>query len=732
MATYRTFGKLDDVHVSDGDRGFQRMVGRVNPELLQAGNVYYSQNGRMDKDMCWRPRKGMAVFFKAQQIQTVDTTLPFNLDDNGTPPSLNDSAVTGVYGTTSFVDLSTEQEYFAIAVNNRVIVQALDGSGANYNIAYPNSEYVTSQANMVMANDKLILFRDGDTAFEFNTDLDSNIPITFAQRTSNVVTITTSVAHGLSNGDSVAIYNIVNVSGWGDGNYTVSGVPPSSTTFTVASTGANTGSEAQTGAVAVTNFFSLVPNGAYTAISVDTDVSMDVADGVCTVTATGHGRSTGDIVQVYASNLNELIIGDRYEIVVIDSNSYKFNANVPDGNNFVVTLGGKQPVSGGFIHMPDPPWGVYHEGRLIVPYRRSKTVGDNIDELVFSDIFDTNTYDPIINQLRFGSGSADKIIGVSPFISDRLMVFCQNSVHVVNGISGDLEDLTKFEVTREVGCVSRRSIVPVGNQVLWLSQQGIYSVSYGAELNLMSNSVPLSEPIEPWIRLINWENAYKAVGAYHDNRYFLAVPMGTSTTNNVILVYNFLNQGWESIDTMPDNFDIENMIPVRFRGRQELFVTNEVGGVHRYEFNVETDSFSLGAGSNQNAFIEGKMVTRRYTFNTFDTKKFARATTVCETIDDAFAEFAPSFITPSSIVNSGTVKITANIKEPDKTIQLGKKENPSGYSIGNLETPEDEIIKSKIDSRGYGLQFVYETSNVKIRSAIVDAFILGRNTVNRK
>ena len=66
MATYRTFGKLDDVHVSDGDRGFQRMVGRVNPELLQAGNVYYSQNGRMDKDMCWRPRKGMAVFFKAQ------------------------------------------------------------------------------------------------------------------------------------------------------------------------------------------------------------------------------------------------------------------------------------------------------------------------------------------------------------------------------------------------------------------------------------------------------------------------------------------------------------------------------------------------------------------------------------------------------------------------------------------------------------------------------------------
>ena len=40
MANYRTFGRLDDAHVSDGDRGFQRMISRVNPELLEAGNVY--------------------------------------------------------------------------------------------------------------------------------------------------------------------------------------------------------------------------------------------------------------------------------------------------------------------------------------------------------------------------------------------------------------------------------------------------------------------------------------------------------------------------------------------------------------------------------------------------------------------------------------------------------------------------------------------------------------------
>lgn len=733
MANYRTFGRLDDAHVSDGDRGFQRMISRVNPELLEAGNVYYSQNGRMDKDFTWEPRQGMTIFQQSIQTEAIDTILPFVLDDSGTPPILNDNALTGVYGTGYFVDLSTDIEYIIIALNNRAIAKPTDGSDALYNIAYEDNIRIFGGIEFTMVNDKIILFRDNEIALEFNTDLASNLPITSATATGSAVTFTTSVAHGLSVSDDIGIFNVTGLTGWSDGTYVVQS-PITSTTFSVTSL-ASAATVAQTIAIATTNSFTKVANGAYTAISVDNDVSMDVADGVCTVSLVGHSRSTGDILQIYDGGESGLLQGDRYEVKVgdIDGNNtadkYHFLANIPDGTGFVISLGGKQPVSGGFIHMPNPGWGVEHEGRLIVPYRRSTSIGENIDELVFSDIFDTDTYDPIINQLRFGSGSADQIVGVSPFISDRLLVFCKNSVHVVNGIAGDLEDLTKFEVTREVGCVARKSITPVGNQILWLSDQGIYSVSYGGELNLMANNVPLSDPIEPFIRSINWEQASKAIGIYHNNRYYLAAPYKNSNDNNVIFVYNFLNKGWESIDTMPNNFYIKNMVTARYKGKNQLFVINDSGAVHRYESAQfgNSDSYSLAnSTSSYISPIAGKMVTRRYTFGTNEIKKFAKATSVLENKNKT-AEFAPVDDTVSLPSNS-TIKISANLKEPDNLVQLGELDYPTGYTI---DSDEDTIIKSNINYRGYGMQFVYETSNTKIRSCQTDAFILGRNTIIR-
>lgn len=739
MANYRTFGKLDDPHVSDGDRGFQRMISRVNPELLEAGNVHYSQNGRMDQDYTWQPRKGMTVFFQAFQTQDVDTVLPFNLDSN---PILNDNAVTGVYGTGSFVDLSDEQEYFAIALNNRVVAKPTDGSSAVYNIAYPQNLFVTQNVEFTMVNDKIILFREDNTALEFNTNLAANRPISNITISGGTATVTTTTSHGLTAGDFVGIFNVEKIGDFTQGTYEVESVV-STTEFTVSTNAANA-DEDQIGAIATINVFSFVPSGDYTAISVDNDVNMNVSEGVCTITATGHGRSTGDILQVYASSKEELLVGDRYEITVGDidgndpENKYHFTANVSDGNNFTVTLGGKQPVSGGFIHMPNPTWGVYHEGRLIVPYKRSKDIGNNIDELVFSDIFDSNTYDPIINQLRFGSGSADRIVGVSPFISDRLLVFCRRSVHVVNGISGELEDLSKFEVTREVGCIARKSITPIGNQIFWLSDQGIYSVSYGAELNLMSNQVPLSEPIEPLIRQINWEQAHKAIGVYNDNRFYLAVPFGNSVENNIIFVYNFLNKGWESVDTLPENFYIANMISTFYQGKNRLFLINDSGAVHLYENQLLGGGDSYSLSNNAGTFIatvKGKLVTRRYTFGTTDIKKFAKATAVADTIRDSFLEFGP-IQNGSNTTRGGRLKISCNIKEPDSSFQLGLLDHPSGYFVGENEGTEnqsdgDTLIKANINKRGYGLQFVYETSNTKVRSAQVDAFVLGRSTIIR-
>jgi len=63
MTKYRTFGKLDDQFVTEGDTFFTRMNARLRPNQLQPGEVALSKNGRMNEDGTWQTRKGLSTLF---------------------------------------------------------------------------------------------------------------------------------------------------------------------------------------------------------------------------------------------------------------------------------------------------------------------------------------------------------------------------------------------------------------------------------------------------------------------------------------------------------------------------------------------------------------------------------------------------------------------------------------------------------------------------------------------
>ena len=658
MARFKSYSELDSPHATDGDMAFVRMISRLNPEQLQQGDLAYSQNGRMDNDRTWVPRKGVDVFASAIPLEDI-LTLPFNLDDAGTPPELNDTAVNGVYGACQFVDPATGIRHILILTNSKAIAieidfgvgpfyyyapdgvtRYLEPSGGFYivantfDVSYPGGVTLGGDVDAIQALDKVLVFRDGQTAWEW---------------------------------DGIVA-------------------------------GANAFAEVSTTPTAVT-----VDSGTDNAV---------VVDGVVTVTnGAGHGRSTGDVVTVYFADDSGLVEGDKYEIVLGDSGGlnpttkYSFNAEIADGT-YSLTLGGKQPLGGGYIAMPDPAWGVYHENRLIVPYARSLDSGGTTDdELIFSDIFDIETFDPIRHQFRMGAGSADSLVGVSPLLNDRLLVLNRNSVHVISGVSGSLNDATRTEITREVGCVARKTIAEVGGTIMWLSDQGVYSVTYGQELNLIANSIPVSEPIENLIRQINWEYAENAVAAYADNRYFLAVPYGSSTVNNTVFVYNFLNQGWESVDTYPDGFNIKDMLVVPYNGKNTVFFLNEDGAVHQTEFNVGVDYYQNDASSTQTKNIDGQGLGRSFNFGTHDIKRFNRASCLVDGSN-----------------NTGTLQLQAVLTDPNRTTEIENR---------NIFAGQDYTLKNRIGKRGYALQMKWATNTAKIRGYTVEAIVSNRSNADR-
>lgn len=672
MSRYPSYGPLDNPFADAGDSSFLRLNSRLRPDQLQPGEVVVSENGRMDINGSWQPRRPHTPL--GEPLATDDETLtlpfftyadttasgssrsgdtitltfaaphPFNdqtlagisgvtgitPDPNGNrlitvvdnttiefdvagatgtiggtivvgAPFIQDTIVNAVYGSCLYSDPKSNNDEYIIIATNSTAKAVKIATGVVSDIAYPAGVVISDSVDMIQAFDRVYIFRDGLTALEW------------------------------------------------DGDFT--GTPA----------------------------FTLVANGNYTQpIIFDSSNNATATNGVVTVTETAHGLSVGDtlvIVDGGSGSPPELTKGDRYIIATVPTaDTFTFFAQVEDFGSKSIELSKPVSVGLGFTHMPAPPWAIYHQRRLWMPfnYVSSGSSGSPVitdreirDELIASDIFDSTTYDQIRNQFRIASGGADFVVGLQPFAQDNLVVFMRNTIHIIGGVGADLANAQVQEITREVGCIARKSIVQVGNQILFLSDNGVYSVDFGDLYNLRGAALPLSEAIQPLIDRINPVTAANSVAIYHDNRYYLAVPLDDSTENNAVLVYNFLNKGWESVDTTSaPNWNIRNLIRASAGGFNRLFAINRLGGVHELEARVDDSDLIIDSigGAATAFFIPSKLRTREYTLGTLERKKWNNYELVVQSTD----------------TNASDLSITLLTDNPDSTTLIDTLSNRLG------------------------------------------------------
>jgi hypothetical protein len=356
--------------------------------------------------------------------------------------------------------------------------------------------------------------------------------------------------------------------------------------------------------------------------------------------------------------------------------------------------------------MPAPPFGVYHGGRLVVPYEY--TVGSapgtysdrkTKDEVIFSNGLDINTYDDVPNTKQLTAGTADFIVGLHSFSDDQLLIFNRNSIHTITSTINISQAVTSL-VTGEIGCVAKDSIVQVGSNLFFLSDSGIYGASFQDLYNLRGNEIPLSEAINKTIRSINrnlWQNSS---AVYFDNKYYIAVPLNSvdssgeeviATKNNVVLIYNFINKQWESIDSVP-SFDYEKLIIAGEADNRGVYCVNSFGGVHLLESRDDaTDRISSNpSGSNliTTQPIEASLTTRDFTIGTTDRKKWNTFDIQVQSSPDETSDF----------------NILAKTTDIDYDLNLGNL--ASRLESGPLPENEDVSIRGRIgNSRAYAIQF---------------------------
>lgn len=816
MASYRSYGGLDDQSLIDGDTGFIGVNQRLQLNQLQPGEVRESLNGRMEG--YWRPRKGILERTSAFTTGNTPLQLPFYLIDspktisNVTVPATGtiritvtshgfeagstgwatisglDTAVNGSYelayydantlqytvaGITSVTDTSGTLSQMPInddananvrasclfsdpnTGNKEYVIVALDTIAkkidlADYsvtNIAYPPGQALGTDTEMIQVFDKVMLFRDGQQAFEW---FPNGRAIVSASQ-SGTTTVTMNVKdHGLLAGATVVVTGLTGGTP-ANGTFTVLASPaPTQDTFAYTFTTSQTVTFGVTAAT-MTDGFTLSPGGAYTqpqTFNIQAK-DVDVVAGLVTADVSAVGNTTiraGDIIVVRESATAELsgMVGNEYYVTSATTTTIKWYAPIGDYNTSSADsfeFGGRFSVGGGFMHQPGAPWGIYFQRRLWVPhyYTPSGTYNAPVytstkitDEIAVSDILDTTTFDQIENQFRISGGTADYVVGMHGFYEDKLIVLNRNSLHQIKGTQGSLLDTEVTELTSEVGCLARKTIVSRGNMMMFLSDDGVYAVEFLNDYNLRGADEPISKDIQPYIDRINKNYADKSVGILYNNRYYLAVPLDSvagaddAHGNNSVLVFNFLNKGWESLDTFGDSrFLIENFILGSAGVRNNIYAVTSNGGLHQLEA-ADTSIDRLSVSNTANIVvtptINSSLTTRGYDFKSMDRKRFTDAQLVMQNLAGENGEYSISFAA----------------EDPDDSQFIGTSTDFLGGEVLSPSSPneaETAGIRCRLGGiRGYtGTLILTRTiGSPKVNSIKVSGSITNRQIISQK
>jgi hypothetical protein len=366
--------------------------------------------------------------------------------------------------------------------------------------------------------------------------------------------------------------------------------------------------------------------------------------------------------------------------------------------------------------------GKYHSDTETARSRDSVSVSNYLDfqHWAASDVF------------SFNEGGNDEVVAIAPWTLNEFIVFMKNSIFYVGvgtGIYADSAPLNSSaymkNLVSDLGCKAKNSVVLAGGGVIFLSDNGIYvmnptQVGSNESLRLLTSSDPLSSNIDDIIQRINKTAIQNSVGIYWNNRYYLAVPLDSSTDNNAVLVYNFILKNWESVDTYPAGFDIIKFGVGKKSNQRRQYGFDTDQGVFLME-ELEYDEYGASTGTpvlpfilpqtlNSSSFtpnqIQGELKTRLYTYSQLKSKRFSTLEV------DLVCEPASQISTYIETLNPDTSTLVDNYGSPAN---------------------EDSTRRLAIRKIAYGLSARFTTNSLRasIRAVNLTSTLMGKKNISK-
>jgi hypothetical protein len=246
--------------------------------------------------------------------------------------------------------------------------------------------------------------------------------------------------------------------------------------------------------------------------------------------------------------------------------------------------------------------------------------------LYASDILDPEVWKST-NSIIVGGDDGEDIVAIQPFFDYELLVFKPNKIYLVT-VDPTVSTATGWTVrliNDKVGCQAGATAIFTTKDVFFLSNDGLRTVQRSLADDFYTVGVPLSEPVKDIIARINKSYISQANAAFHNNRYYLALPLDNSATCNYVLVYNSLFNSFEGLWSIAASA----MTKTNFSGGYSVNAvklaigspTGQVGHLYDYldpDLQGDGDTEFKDYGTSYTSYV----VTKAYDFDDKMSKKY--------------------------------------------------------------------------------------------------------------
>ncbi len=206
----------------------------------------------------------------------------------------------------------------------------------------------------------------------------------------------------------------------------------------------------------------------------------------------------------------------------------------------------------------------------------------------------------ITENIRIGSGEGDPLRALISGQAGFLIVINERSAWLVDTSDPAVANWTSSRITGLAGAIEGKTAVQTGQDVIFLSADGVVSLGALQDSTSINPATTLSAPIQSYIDRINASAISTAWATMWRDHYLLAVPLDAATVPDWFLAFNTTTRQWATpwSCTLPkttvSGTDITFAgfvcgVVSNFAGRQETLICDNTGRSLRWDKTISKD-----------------------------------------------------------------------------------------------------------------------------------------------